>query len=133
MRNPEPNHKKIYVRFHRQLDLIIEDFAKKAGMRRATAVAWVINHYMSNLMGSIPDIEKITKTQLGFIPEGEAYYLRIGRSDEGRIAGKRTLLTLDNVTDRNIRYLAAKTGLTPSQLRTEILVKYFLETKQKDS
>ena len=50
MRPAAPDHKTVYVRFHRRVDELLETFSKQTGMKRAAAVTWIQNRFLERML-----------------------------------------------------------------------------------
>ena len=60
MRPAAPEHKTVYVRFHRRVDELLEAFSRRTGMKRASAVTWIQNRFLERLEASGIPIEDAT-------------------------------------------------------------------------
>ncbi len=127
MRPPVPSHKTVYLRFHKRIDACLTELSEKTGMRRATAVTWIQNRYMTKLMQSGVDLTTLRYEDLGFGGEEEAYFIELGRGASGSVLGRAMQITVDRAEDRMIELLAMQNQMSTRNFRTAILVAYFRE------
>lgn len=125
MRPSAPDHKIVYVRFHKRIDEKITEFSEKTGMRRATAVTWIRNRYMQELLKNGVQPESVTEKDLGFTGIEESYFISLGRGSEGSMLGKGMQLTVDKREERTFSFIAMQCGLSSRDFLTAILVQYF--------
>ncbi len=127
MRPPVPEHKQVYVRFHKQIDACLTEFARKTGMKRATAVMWLQKRYMERLFADGKQLETVTIADLHLTGMEELYFITLGRGTEGSMLGRGMQLTVDKGEERKIQLLAMQIGLSVRDFRTVILVQSFQE------
>ena len=125
MRPPVPEHKTVYIRFHRRIDELLTEFSKQTGMRRATAVNWIQTRYMTQLLQENADVSEIDEEALGFSGVEELYVVALGRSNEGSHLGRAMRITVDRHMERMMDVIAAQCGMTLQNFRVSILVHYF--------
>ena len=87
MRPAAPEHKTVYVRFHKRVDELIETFSRQTGMKRAAAVTWIQNRFLERLRAAGYDLYAVTEEDLGFSGIELPYYITLGRSTEGSVLG----------------------------------------------
>ena len=127
MRPAAPEHKTVYVRFHRRVDELLEEFSKQTGMKRAAAVTWIQNRFLDRLDSlGIPTYD-LTEEDLGFSGIEIPYYITLGRSAEGSVLGRAMQITVDRTSDRTLELLAMNCNLSTRDFRTAILMQYFEE------
>jgi len=125
MRPAVPEHKTVYIRFHKRIDALLTEFSKQTGMRRATAVNWIQTRYMTQLLQENTDISEIDEDALGFSGVEELYFVTLGRSNEGSHLGRAMRITVDRHLERMMDVVAAQCGMTLQNFRVSILVRYF--------
>lgn len=127
MRPAAPEHKTVYVRFHKRVDALIEEFSKQTGMKRAASVTWIQNRFLERLDRSGIPIEKITEEALGFSGIEIPYIITLGRNAEGSVLGRAMQITVDKTADRTLELIAMNCNRSSRDLRTAILMQYFEE------
>ncbi len=129
MRAPVPEHKTVYLRFHKRVDAMLTEFSAKTGMRRATAVVWIQNRYMAKLTARGIPMDALTRDDLGFTGVEEPYFIVLGRGNtgEGSMLGRAMQITVDRHTERNMELIAMQADFSLRDFRTAILVDYFAE------
>ena len=127
MRPAAPEHKTVYVRFHRRVDELLEEFSKQTGMKRAAAVTWIQNRFLERLLGDGTPIDAITEEMFGFSGIEIPYFISLGRNAEGSVLGRAMQITVDRTADRTLELLAMNCDLSPRDFRTAILMQYFEE------
>ncbi|MBQ8578163.1 MAG: hypothetical protein IJ449_09420 [Clostridia bacterium] len=127
MRAPVPEHKTVYLRFHKRIDELLTAFSAQTGMRRATAVVWIQNRYMTKLTESGIPVSELTADDLGFTGIEEPYFITLGRGSMGSMLGRAMQLTVDRHAERTLELVAMQCGITTRNFRTAILVQYFAE------
>ena len=127
MRAPVPEHKTVYIRFHKRIDALLSAFSQQTGMRRATAVVWIQNRYMEKLLKEKENLAEITESDLGFSGMEETYFITLGRGSEGSMLGRAMQITVDKNMDRKMELIAYGCHMTMRNFRTAILVQYFEE------
>jgi hypothetical protein len=116
MRYPVPENKTIFVRFHKDLCEMIEDYAAKKEKKKATVVAEILEEY---ILSPFP-----------FSPISSMYLMKRGRSSE-KVRGKGMNITLKKVIDNEIRIRAEKEEMTENEFRTYILVSFLKKEKDR--
>ncbi len=129
MRPPVPEHKTVYVRFHKRIDALLTEFSEKTGMRRATAVVWVQDRFMEALFADGRSVESVDKEALGFTGIEETYFITLGRGTEGSMLGRGMQITVNKANERRMQLIALQNDLSLRDLRTGILVQYFREIR----
>lgn len=127
MRPAAPDHKTVYVRFHRRVDELLETFSKQTGMKRAAAVTWIQNRFLDRMLSSGISAEDISEEMFGFSGIEIPYFIALGRSTEGSVLGRAMQITVDRTADRMIELFAMRCDLSPRDFRTAILMQYFEE------
>lgn len=127
MRPAAPEHKTVYVRFHRRVDELLEEFSKQTGMKRAAAVTWIQNRFLDRIQSLGIQAEDITEDLFGFSGIEIPYFIALGRSTEGSVLGRAMQITVDRTADRMIELFAMRCELSPRDFRTAILMQYFEE------
>ena len=127
MRPAAPDHKTVYVRFHRRVDELLETFSKQTGMKRAAAVTWIQNRFLERMLSLGISAEEISEEMFGFSGIEIPYFLALGRSTEGSVLGRAMQITVDRTADRMIELFAMRCDLSPRDFRTAILMQYFEE------
>lgn len=127
MRPAAPEHKTVYVRFHRRVDELLEEFSKQTGMKRAAAVTWIQNRFLDRMQSLGIPAEELTEDAFGFSGIEIPYYITLGRSTEGSVLGRAMQITVDRTADRMIELFAMRCELSPRDFRTAILMQYFEE------
>lgn len=127
MRPAAPEHKTVYVRFHRRVDELLEAFSKQTGMKRAAAVTWIQNRFLERVLSHGLPVDEITEDQLGFSGIEIPYFITLGRSTAGSVLGRAMQITVDRTSDRTLELLAMQCGLSTRDFRTAILMQYFEE------
>lgn len=127
MRPAAPDHKTVYVRFHRRVDELLETFSKQTGMKRAAAVTWIQNRFLERMLSLGISAEDISEELFGFSGIEIPYFIALGRSTEGSVLGRAMQITVDRTADRMIELFAMRCDLSPRDFRTAILMQYFEE------
>ena len=127
MRPAAPDHKTVYVRFHRRVDELLETFSKQTGMKRAAAVTWIQNRFLERMLSLGISAEEISEEMFGFSGIEIPYFIALGRSTEGSVLGRAMQITVDRTADRMIELFAMRCDLSPRDFRTAILMQYFEE------
>ena len=127
MRPAAPDHKTVYVRFHRRVDELLETFSKQTGMKRAAAVTWIQNRFLERMLSLGISAEDISEETFGFSGVEIPYFIALGRSTEGSVLGRAMQITVDRTADRMIELFAMRCDLSPRDFRTAILMQYFEE------
>lgn len=127
MRPAAPDHKTVYVRFHRRVDELLETFSKQTGMKRAAAVTWIQNRFLERMLSLGISAEDISEEMFGFSGVEIPYFIALGRSTEGSVLGRAMQITVDRSADRMIELFAMRCDLSPRDFRTAILMQYFEE------
>ena len=127
MRPAAPEHKTVYVRFHRRVDELLEEFSKQTGMKRAAAVTWIQNRFLDRIQSLGIPAEDITEDMFDFSGIEIPYFIALGRSTEGSVLGRAMQITVDRTADRMIELFAMRCELSPRDFRTAILMQYFEE------
>ena len=127
MRPAAPDHKTVYVRFHRRVDELLETFSKQTGMKRAAAVTWIQNRFLERMLSLGISAEDISEETFGFSGIEIPYFIALGRSTEGSVLGRAMQITVDRTADRMIELFAMRCDLSPRDFRTAILMQYFEE------
>lgn len=127
MRPAAPDHKTVYVRFHRRVDELLETFSKQTGMKRAAAVTWIQNRFLERMLSLGISAEDISEEMFGFSGIEIPYFISLGRSSEGSVLGRAMQITVDRTADRMIELFAMRCDLSPRDFRTAILMQYFEE------
>lgn len=129
MRAPVPEHKTIYLRFHKRIDALLTQFSDQTGMRRATAVVWIQNRFMAHIHQkyTVSAYDTLTREALGFTGIEEPYFIMLGRGTEGSMLGRAMQITVDKSTEREMELIAMTCEMTMRNFRTAILVQYFAE------
>ena len=127
MRPAAPDHKTVYVRFHRRVDELLETFSKQTGMKRAAAVTWIQNRFLERMLSLGISAEDISEEMFGFSGIEIPYFIALGRSTEGSVLGRAMQITVDRTADRMIELFAMRGDLSSRDFRTAILMQYFEE------
>ena len=127
MRPAAPEHKTVYVRFHRRVDELLEEFSKQTGMKRAAAVTWIQNRFLDRMQSLGIPADDISEDTFGFSGIEIPYFIALGRSTEGSVLGRAMQITVDRTADRMIELYAMRCDLSPRDFRTAILMQYFEE------
>ena len=127
MRPAAPDHKTVYVRFHRRVDELLETFSKQTGMKRAAAVTWIQNRFLERMLSLGISAEDISEEMFGFSGVEIPYFIALGRSTEGSVLGRAMQITVDRTADRMIELFAMRCDLSPRDFCTAILMQYFEE------
>lgn len=127
MRPAAPDHKTVYIRFHRRVDELLETFSKQTGMKRAAAVTWIQNRFLERMLSLGISAEDISEEMFGFSGIEIPYFIALGRSTEGSVLGRAMQITVDRTADRMIELFAMHCDLSPRDFRTAILMQYFEE------
>ena len=127
MRPAAPDHKTVYIRFHRRVDELLETFSKQTGMKRAAAVTWIQNRFLERMLSLGISAEDISEEMFGFSGIEIPYFIALGRSTEGSVLGRAMQITVDRTADRMIELFAMRCDLSPRDFRTAILMQYFEE------
>ena len=122
MRPAAPEHKTVYVRFHKRVDELLEEFSRQTGMKRAAAVTWIQNRFLERLEQSGMQIDSVTEEMLGFSGIELPYFITLGRNAEGSMLGRAMQITVDRTADRMIELLAMNCDLSTRDFRTAILM-----------
>ena len=127
MRPAAPEHKTVYVRFHKRVDELIEEFSKQTGMKRAAAVTWIQNRFLDRIQTLGVQADEVTEEILGFSGIEIPYFITLGRSTEGSVLGRAMQITVDRTSDRTLELIAMNCDLSSRDFRTAILMQYFEE------
>lgn len=110
MRYPVPDNKKVYVRFHKELDKMIEEKAEKENKKSATLVAQILTSFI--------------KEPFPLSPSSYLFFLRRGRGRESNL-GKGMNITMKKVIWNEIRIRGEKEGMKEGEMRSAILFSFF--------
>ena len=127
MRPAAPEHKIVYVRFHRRVDELLEEFSGQTGMKRAAAVNWIQNRFLERIANTGIPIDEITEETFGFSGIEIPYFIVLGRNAEGSVLGRAMQITVDRTADRTLELFAMICNLSSRDFRTAILMQYFEE------
>ena len=127
MRPAAPEHKIVYVRFHRRVDELLEEFSGQTGMKRAAAVTWIQNRFLERIANTGIPIDAITEETFGFSGIEIPYFIVLGRNAEGSVLGRAMQITVDRTADRTLELFAMICNLSSRDFRTAILMQYFEE------
>lgn len=127
MRPAAPEHKTVYVRFHKRVDELIEAFSRQTGMKRAAAVVWIQKRFLERLRTNGLDPYSVTEDDLGFTGIELPYYITLGRKTEGSMLGRAMQITVDRTEDRILELIAINCGLSTRDFRTAVIMQYFEE------
>ena len=127
MRPAAPDHKTVYIRFHRRVDELLETFSKQTGMKRAAAVTWIQNRFLERMLSLGISAEDISEEMFGFSGIEIPYFIALGRSTEGSVLGRAMQITVDRTADRMIELFAMRCDLSPRDFRTANLMQNFEE------
>ena len=127
MRPAAPEHKIVYVRFHRRVDELLEEFSVQTGMKRAAAVTWIQNRFLERIENTGIPIDEITEETFGFSGIEIPYFIVLGRNAEGSVLGRAMQITVDRTADRTLELFAMICNLSSRDFRTAILMQYFEE------
>ena len=125
MRPAAPEHKIVYVRFHKRVDALLEEFSRKTGMKRASAVMWIQRRYFDILREQGKTPETLTREDFNLTGIEETYFISLGRAGDGSALGRGMQLTVDKSEERLFSLIAMRCELSTRDLRTAILVQYF--------
>ncbi|MCQ2420986.1 MAG: hypothetical protein MJ118_07600 [Clostridia bacterium] len=131
MRTAVPEHKIVYIRFHKRIDALLTEFAAKTGMKRAAAVVWIQRRYLEKLLETVK-AEDITVDDLGLSGIEEPYFIALGSGREGSMLGRGMQLTVDKSEERVLNFIAMQCDMSSRDLRTTMLVQYFYELGMLD-
>ena len=127
MRPAAPDHKTVYVRFHKRVDELLEAFSKQTGMKRAAAVTWIQNRFLERMLSLGIPADEICEEAFGFSGIELPYFITLGRSTEGSVLGRAMQITVDRTADRMLELFAMRCDLSTRDFRTAILMQYFEE------
>ena len=127
MRPAAPEHKTVYVRFHKRVDELLEAFSKQTGMKRAAAVTWIQNRFLERMLSMGIPADEINEETFGFSGIELPYFITLGRSTEGSVLGRAMQITVDRTADRMLELFAMRCDLSTRDFRTAILMQYFEE------
>jgi len=127
MRPAAPEHKTVYVRFHKRVDELLEAFSKQTGMKRAAAVTWIQNRFLERMLSLGIPADEISEETFGFSGIELPYFITLGRSTEGSVLGRAMQITVDRTADRMLELFAMRCDLSTRDFRTAILMQYFEE------
>lgn len=127
MRPAAPEHKTVYVRFHRRVDELLEAFSMQTGMKRAAAVTWIQNRFLDRIRSLGIPAEEITEDMFEFSGIEIPYFITLGRSAEGSVLGRAMQITVNRTDDRMLELFAMRCDLSTRDFRTAILMQYFEE------
>ncbi len=127
MRPAAPDHKTVYVRFHKRVDELLEAFSKQTGMKRAAAVTWIQNRFLDRMLSLGVSADEISEDMFGFSGIELPYFIVLGRSTEGSVLGRAMQITVDRTSDRMLELFAMRCDLSTRDFRTAILMQYFEE------
>ena len=127
MRPAAPEHKTVYVRFHKRVDELLEAFSKQTGMKRAAAVTWIQNRFLERMLSLGIPADEINEEMFGFSGIELPYFITLGRSTEGSVLGRAMQITVDRTADRMLELFAMRCDLSTRDFRTAILMQYFEE------
>lgn len=138
--NPTQTMRRVYVRFHKQLDEALNVASEATGMPRATLVTWIIETHLQRLdeqhpsqaMLPSPDFTGAPtdpETRLALHPASGVYALKIGRTAKHapRSIGKLILLTIPAAQESRLRLLAEVNEISVNHLRSAIVATFLLE------
>ncbi len=114
MRKPVPENKIIFLRFHKELCEMIDEYAKRKEKRKATVVSEIFEEYISS--------------PFPLSPISSMYFVKRGRGNE-KITGKGMNITIKKVVDNEIKIQAEKKEMKENDFRTSIIFS-FLEKEE---
>lgn len=127
MRPSAPDHKIIYVRFHKRVDALLDEFSERTGMKRATAAVWIERRFLERMLSDGRMEDELDEEMLGFTGIEIPYFLLPGRTTDGSMLGRAMRLTVDKRLDRSLELIAMKHDMSTRDFRTAILMQYFEE------
>ena len=115
MRYPVPGNQVIYLRFHKEIEKQIIEYAEKNKIKKATTVRRILEEYVSS--------------PFPLSPLSSFYFLKRGRR-KGKIVGKGMNITMKKVIENEIRIRAGKEEMRENDFKTSIIFSYL--QKEKD-
>lgn len=116
MRLPVPENKVIFIRFHKELDKMIEKEAEMRGAKKATLVSQIMTAFVSS--------------PFPLSPLSSLFFIKRGRGRE-KIIGKGMNVTIKKAVDNEIRIRAEKEGMRESDFKASIIYS-FIEEGEKN-
>lgn len=110
MRKPVPENKLLFVRFHKDICEMIENYAKTQGKRKATVVSEILERYVDS--------------PFPLSPLSSLYFMKRGRSNE-KVRGKGMNITIKKVIENEIRIQAEEREMKENDFRTSIIFSFF--------
>lgn len=108
MRYPVPGNKTVFMRFHEELDSLIEEEAKKRNMKKATLVAEAFTAY------TLSPFHLLSSSH---------FFLKRGRGREKKI-GKGMNVTVKETVINEIRIRGEEEGIRESDFRASVIYSY---------
>ena len=118
MRIPVPENRKIFVRFHKDICKMIEEYADRKGKKKATITSEILSQY--------------AKTPFPLSPHASIYYMKKGRSTEV-VKGNAMNITMKKVLDNAIRIHADENGIGENNFRAAIIYSYIQNEKERET
>lgn len=117
MRKPVPGNKQVFIRFHKDIIQMIEEYAAKQNMAKATVVSKIFEQYVK---------EPFYLSSLS-----APYFIKRGRSSE-KVVGKGMIVTVKKVVDNAIKIEAGKEGMRENDFRTAIVFSFLKKEREKE-
>lgn len=115
MRRPVPENKVFFIRFHKEIERMIEEYAEEQKKKRATAVRLILEEYISS--------------PFPLSPLSSSFFLKRGRS-KGKVVGKGMNITIKRVIENEIKIRAEREGIREKDFKTSIIFSFL--QKEKD-
>lgn len=109
MRKPTPENIVFFIRFHKEIDEMIEERAKEENKRKSSLVSEILSSYI--------------ESPFSLSPSSSPFFLKRGRGRE-KVIGKGMNITLKKVVRNEIRIRGEKEGMKESEMMTSILFSY---------
>ena len=115
MRYPVPGNQVIYLRFHKEIERQIIEYAEKNKIKKATTVRRILEAY---ILSPFP-----------LSPLSSSYFLKRGRR-KGKVVGKGINVTMKKVMENEIKIRAEKKKMKENDFKTSIIFSFL--QKEKD-
>lgn len=116
MRNPVPENKIVFVRFHKEVYEMIEEYAKSQNKKKATVVSQILEEYISS--------------PFPLSSLSSRFFLKRGRSQTGRVISKGMNVTMKKVINKEIQIRADEEEMKENDFRTAIIYSYIKREKE---
>lgn len=114
MRRPTPENKVVFLRFHKEIERMIEEYAEEQKKKKATVVTQILEEYISS--------------PFPLSPLSSSFFLKRGRS-RGKVVGKGMNITVKKVIENEIKIRGEREGMRENDFKTSIIFSFLQKEK----